>query len=144
MNVTNLDSNTKCLKLSKEELSVISSSLIEFNQEMHWALKKSLNEDVFKEGFSKKYNFFWRDLEYIEDALSELDFNLRNINITEITIYFSKKMLKKPKIIYVALNECSKNYEDYEISIRTGIARQELDIVLKEFKEKIIDKMEKL
>lgn len=143
MNLIKESNDYFCLQVSKEELSIITGTLIEFDQEMHWALNRSTNKDLFKENFNKKFAFSLEDLKYISEALSEMEFNIRKTNITEIDIALFTARPKKPTIMYTALNECSKNYEDYEISIRQAFTQQELDTVLKEFKEKVIEEMQK-
>lgn len=128
------------LWLPKEELNIISSSLVEFSQEMHWKLDSSKDQNIFKKEFNKNYGFFLYELDYVMQELWELEWNFRMIDIKEICVFLFSEMIppKKPIIMHAALNKCSKNYEDYEISIRAGISKQELDNVLNEFKEKVM------
>ena len=128
--------------ITQEELYVISRALIEFSQEIHWLLDIAKNEDVFKKEFETKFTFSLSELDYIVSEVWELESNVRGLNILEIFILLLNRTPKKATIIYTALDECSKNYEDYEISIRAGISKKDLDAVLKEFKEEVIDKME--
>lgn len=120
------------LCVSKEELYIISRGLIEFSQEMYWSF--STNVKLHKK-FEKKFKFSLIELEYVEDNIGDLELNLRGVNIEDIMLSFSDNSnLKKKFIIYTALNECSKNFEDYEISIRSGITKKELDKVLNDYK----------
>lgn len=130
------------LKMSKEELSVISSALVEFSQEMHWAIDAASNKGGFKRKFEDKFEFSLEELDFIEDAIVDLRVNLDSTDIKEIYISFGDRIHKKQHIIYAALNECSENFEDYEFSIRTPYFKEELDAVLKDYKEKVMDVLE--
>jgi hypothetical protein len=120
--------------VSKKELDIITASLVVFYQEMCW-LKKVKNNNLFVKKFEKSFAFPFIDLEHIERALVELRNNLENCNKEKICIFFPNNFPNKSLIIYTALNECSKNFEDYEVSIITGFMKEELDSVLNDFKE---------
>ncbi|CAL7964290.1 hypothetical protein GAMM_60306 [Gammaproteobacteria bacterium] len=140
-----LDDELRKLWMSKKELYIMSITLATFAQEMHWVLDATENKNIFRKKFWKNFGFYLSELDYINDALGDLYTNLKNIAVeSSAMLYVSNEthVPRKPVIIHTALNECGKNYEDYEISIITGISKKELDTVLKEFKEKVIDKME--
>jgi hypothetical protein len=142
----NLDKNLKNIYMSNIELDIICFALVEFAQEMHWKLRSSNEKNNFISKFREKFDFFLIELDYVKEAIVDLRFNLKSISIEMVQIHISDEshIPKKPLIFYAALSECSKNYEDYEIGIRTGFSKEELDVVLKEFKEKVIDKLEYL
>ena len=122
--------------VSKKELYIISRGVIEFAQEMYWAstrLSKEYNN--FCKKFHKKFTFSVVELDYVEESIGDLEFNIRNSDVKEIEISFPKESQSKRKlIIYTSLKECSKNFEEYEMSIRSGITKEQLDKVLNDFK----------
>ena len=129
----NIDDKDR-LVISKHELHVIVVSVVEFDQEMYWASNKVKDKDVFNTEFEKKFNFSLTILNYINDSLVEVFSNINELKAEKAFLLFSKYSPGKKQIILTALTECSKNFEDYEISIRGGITQEELDKVLEDFK----------
>jgi len=137
------------MKLSKErakflisgrELRIIYSALLEFSWYIYERLETVKDQNTFKNEFQKEFGFWLDGLGYIENEIIALYKNLevayKNLkNIEEEIIFLSYTLVpKKPLIVYTALNECSKNFEDYEIAIRAGITKTALDTVLNDFK----------
>ena len=142
-----IDEVSKNLLLSQKEFNVISSSVAIFAQEMHWKLEASDSKEAFQQEFSKRYGISLLEFDYINDALCDLELNCRYVEIEKISICTSDEthIPKKAMIIYTAMKECSKNYNDYEISIMRGKdALQELNQTLNEFKEKVINILQKV
>ena len=111
--------NKELIEFSKKELRVISASLLVFCHEM-WRL--SNKEAQLQPPFALEIAEVVRDF-FIES---------RDKDAGNVCIF--RNEYKKILIAYTALNECSKNFENYEVSIIGGITKEELDAVLQDFK----------
>lgn len=140
----NLGTDLRKLWLSIRELHILSVMLATFSQEVHREINAAKHKDAFMQEFFKRFKFYLAELDYVNDSLGDLYENIKNVDISRVFIYVSCEthVPKKAVIIYSALSECSKNYEYYEISTITGILKEELDIVLREFEEKVMNKID--
>lgn len=131
----------ECLLLSKIEFEIIASIVVSaFSLQVDWWHETIKNKEIFRKEFEEKFKFTLLEFYYLEDELCELRNNLVDVDIKEVSLFISQeKLLNKALVIFTALNECSKNYDDYEVSTIAGVSKQELDEVLKDFKEKVID-----
>jgi len=129
------------LFLYKREFEIIASIVNAFSLQIDWQYESFKNERLFKKNFEKKFHFQLIELGYLISEIWSAGHNLEHANmVEEICIFFFQEQIpNKPLVIYTALTECAKNFEDYEISIIAGVSRQELDNTIKEFKEKIVN-----
>ena len=112
------------VQFSKEEMRVITASLLILSNEMN-KLEKCKE---FK-GVKAQFTFSLEDLKYIKDWFVELYNQCKE----EAYIFLFKNAHKKLSLIYTTLYECSKNFEKYGVSNIGEVTEEALNIVLKAF-----------